>query len=229
MSEMILRAHNLRKVYEQASGRLPVLKNVDFEVGRGEFVCVVGPSGAGKSTLLHIVGGLDKPSEGTVSLGDDDVYALSDSKRAELRNRKIGFVFQSYHLLPEFTALENVFLPIMVGNKGKTVKALEQLAYDLLEKVGLSQRAAHKPNQLSGGEQQRVAIARALINQPDVLLCDEPTGNLDSATGSEIIEILLQLNKQNRQTLVIVTHDNNIARRAQRIVYMKDGRIVESL
>ena len=223
---MILEATNIHKFYVQSGQTLEILKGIDLKVGDGEFVAIVGPSGAGKSTLLHILGGLDKPSEGQVLFQGQDVYRLKDKERAKVRNISIGFVFQFYHLLAEFTALENVLLPALIKEDRKNSKHFEGKGTALLDQVGLKSRATHKPNQLSGGEQQRVAIARALINDPKIIFCDEPTGNLDSATGKEIISLLQQLNQKNKQALVIVTHDENIAKLAQRKVYIKDGKLV---
>ena len=191
-------------------------------------MCIVGPSGAGKSTLLHILGGLDKPSSGSVSLDGQDLYRLKGYQRAKVRNEKIGFVFQFYHLLPEFNALENVFLPAMVQDAHRSTEELEEMGLAFLKRVGLEQRKLHKPNQLSGGEQQRVAIARALVNHPKVLLCDEPTGNLDSKGGHEIIDILMDLNQKNKQTVVVITHDESIAERAHRVVHIRDGILTDA-
>lgn len=223
--EMILELVALRKSYRQASGVLDVLKGVSISVKQGEFVSIVGPSGAGKSTLLHILGGLDGPDAGHVILDGVDVYALNEKKRAALRGRSIGFVFQFYHLLPELNALENVYLPGLVLDRNAKVKDLEEKAAVLLEKVGLKARASHKPYQLSGGEQQRVAVARALMNEPKIIFCDEPTGNLDSENGKNIIELLITLNKQNNQTLVIVTHDEYLTKLSHRSIYIRDGLI----
>jgi len=218
----MLRADNLHKVYKDGKKELHVLKGVSLELRKDEAVAIVGPSGAGKSTLLHILGGIDKPSSGKVFLDNSDFYNLDDAKRARFRNQKIGFVFQFYHLLPDFTALENVMLPGLI----KASKNIKNTAEILLEDVGLRNRMHHRPGELSGGEQQRVAIARALINNPKVLLCDEPTGNLDSEMGLEILNILFGLNKKNKTAVVIVTHDKEIAKRAHKIVEMKDGMII---
>jgi lipoprotein-releasing system ATP-binding protein len=217
----MLRADNLHKIYKDGKKELHVLKGVSLELRKDEVVAIVGPSGAGKSTLLHILGGIDKPSSGKVFLDNSDFYNLDDVKRARFRNQKIGFVFQFYHLLPDFTALENVMLPGLI----KASKNIKNMAEILLEDVGLRNRMHHRPGELSGGEQQRVAIARALINNPKVLLCDEPTGNLDSEMGLEILNILFGLNKKNKTAVVIVTHDKEIAKRAHKIIEMKDGRI----
>ncbi len=213
----MLRAEGIHKVYTDGKKDLMVLNGIDVEVAKGEAVAVQGPSGAGKSTLLHILGGIDRPSSGKVFLEDKDFYSLRDNERAGLRNRKIGFVFQFYHLLPEFTALENAIMPALIAGQDS-----EKKAETLLRDFGLGNRLRHRSAELSGGEQQRVAIARALINNPDMLLCDEPTGNLDSKMGEEILDILFKL----RTTLVIVTHDKEISKRAHRIVQIRDGRII---
>ncbi len=223
---MLLEATNIHKIYKQAENTLHILKGINLSIVEGEVFSIVGPSGAGKSTLLHILGGLDNPTDGLVKIDTEDIYQLSDAKRAKLRNTKLGFVFQFYHLLPEFTVLENVLLPVLIGDKKATLKQSEVEAIDLLSKVGLDKRINHRPYQLSGGEQQRVAIARALINNPKIVLCDEPTGNLDSETGKGIIDLLMSLNKKHNQTLVIVTHDESIAKISQKVIYMRDGKLV---
>ncbi len=217
---MLIEAVNIHKLYP---GPLHVLKGVDLSIEAGEVVAIVGPSGAGKSTLLHILGGLDVPKEGQVIFQDQDLYGLSDIKRAQTRNSDMGFVFQSYHLLPELTALENVILPAMIKENSRKTSAIEFAGLKLLEQLGLSNRSSHRPNELSGGEQQRVAIARALMNGPKVVFCDEPTGNLDSVSGQVVMDTLLGLNKTHGVTVVIVTHEEKIATRAQRIIAMKDG------
>lgn len=242
---MILKAKGLGKVYYVGKKELPVLREIDLEIKKGEIVSIVGPSGAGKSTLLHLLGGLDKPSQGEVLLEGVNIYKLKPEKRAILRNKRIGFIFQSYHLLPEFTAIENVALPGLIAlgrrryslfpifsskKQSKRCRSKTQLtedAYKLLESVGLKSRVNHAPGELSGGEQQRVAIARALINTPDILFCDEPTGNLDSKTGQEICELLWKLNREKKQTLVIVTHEESITRGSGRVIHIQDGRLVD--
>lgn len=221
----MIKAHNISKVYAQEGNVLRVLRDVSIEIASGEMMAIVGPSGAGKSTLLHILGGLDKPSEGEVLFGLENVYAMSDEKRSYWRNTTVGFVFQSYYLLPELSALENVILPIMVKNNSRKTSAIENMGVKLLESVGLQDRVSHRPSQLSGGEQQRVAIARALVNRPSVLFCDEPTGNLDSASGQKVMDILLNLNSSQKQSVVIVTHDEKISQRVSRVVRIVDGKI----
>ena len=227
----MLKVRNLCKDYEMGRGKLRVLENVDVSIRDGEAVSIQGPSGAGKSTLLHMMGLLDTPSEGCVMYGSRDLATLTGRERAYWRNRLFGFVFQFYHLMPDFTALENVALPSLVGVgalgwwRGRR-KAMSR-ARELLEMVGLADRVAHRPAQLSGGERQRVAIARALVNSPRVLLCDEPTGNLDSHAGEAVLDLLLDLHRQAGGTLVIVTHDAKVAARAGRQVRMVDGRIVK--
>lgn len=224
----MLTAIDIYKTYIETGAPLEVLKGVDFVVEPGEFVSLVGPSGAGKSTLLHILGGLDSPTQGQVFLDGEDIYQMTDVRRSVVRNSKIGFVFQFYHLLPEFNAVENVILPALVKQGFLAKKELERKGLDLLEKVGMKNRALHKPNQLSGGEQQRLAIARALINDPQIIFCDEPTGNLDSKSGENIMELLLQLNRDYRQAVVMVTHDHHLAQKAKRSVHMQDGKFINS-
>ncbi|MCK5259615.1 MAG: ABC transporter ATP-binding protein [Candidatus Omnitrophica bacterium] len=222
----MLEASNINKSYFCTNNALHVLKGIDLKIGEGEIVSVVGPSGAGKSTLLHVLGGLDRPDQGTVHLEGGNIYDLKDAARAKIRNSKVGFVFQFYHLLPEFTALENVLLPAMIQMRKGAKKQFEGQGLDILDKVGLKERVHHKPYQLSGGEQQRVAIARALINKPRIVFCDEPTGNLDSESGEGIIHLLMDLNKKNNQTLVIVTHDEHIAERSNRTIHIRDGELI---
>ncbi len=216
----------LQKHYDHPAGKVHVLKGIDLKIAQGEVVAIVGPSGAGKSTLLHIMGGLDQPAQGEVIFEGENIYKISPQKRDVFRNTKVGFIFQFYHLLPEFTAVENVILPALLDKNVGSADAIKAKAGALLDQVGLGARCQHKPLELSGGEQQRVAIARALINEPKVLFCDEPTGNLDSESGQGVIDLLMELNKKNKQTLVIVTHDEQIAKRSHRVVKMRDGRLV---
>ena len=219
----MLTAKDIQKYY----GELWVLKGVDLEVKKGEIVSIVGPSGSGKSTLLHILGTLDQPNKGEVRINDQPINFYNDKKVAAFRNRHIGFVFQFHHLLPEFTALENVCIPgWMAGRKKKEVI---DNALDLLKILGLEQRTENKPNALSGGEQQRVAVARALINKPDIIFADEPTGNLDSANAKELHDLFFDLRKSFNQTFLIVTHNEELALMSDRILHMKDGRIVNGL
>jgi lipoprotein releasing system ATP-binding protein len=221
----MLRAEKICKVYKDSKKELEVLKGIDLDIKRNEIVSIMGPSGAGKSTLLHILGGIDNPTSGSIFLDNIDIYTMDEKKRADVRNNKIGFVFQFYHLLPEFNAFENVMFPAVI-KAARIDKQAKDRAFMLLEDMGLKKRAYHKPNELSGGEQQRVAIARALINNPRILLCDEPTGNLDSKMGEEILNILFGLNKKNNTAILIVTHDKEIGKKAHRLIEMRDGRIV---
>lgn len=218
---MILEAKNIYKTYSNGKKTLPVLNGIDLEIKEGQFIVIVGPSGAGKSTLLHILGGLDSPSQGKVLFKKHDIYKLSEAALGKIRNGEIGFVFQFYHLLSEFTVLENVMMPALIGKEGK-IRG-EKRALELLENVGLKDRIAHFPAQLSGGEKQRAAMARALVNSPSLLLCDEPTGNLDSATGEGIIELMKKTNRQNQMTLVVVTHNTELAKKADAVYHLKDG------
>ncbi|MDD4210575.1 MAG: ABC transporter ATP-binding protein [Bacteroidales bacterium] len=209
--------NNITKSYNE----LKVLKGIDLEVAKAEIVCLVGASGAGKSTLLHIMGTLDKPDTGEVFINGDNVFALNDKKLSAFRNRHLGFVFQFHHLLPEFTAAENIAMPAMIG--GDTRKNALHKANELLEMFGMKDRAEHKPSQLSGGEQQRVAVARALINKPLVVFADEPSGNLDSANAKELHSLFLELRDSLQQTFVIVTHNEAFANMSDRTLQMKDG------
>jgi putative ABC transport system ATP-binding protein len=213
---------NIIKDYKVGEIEVKVLHGLSFFVKRGEMVAIMGPSGCGKSTLMNIIGCLDIPTSGSYLLDDVEVAQLNDSQLAELRNKKIGFVFQTYNLLPRTTAVTNVELPLLYANATNRTKR----AMEALERVGLQDRPQHKPSQLSGGEQQRVAIARALVNNPQIILADEPTGNLDSKASQEIIQIMKRLNKEDGITVVMVTHERDIASEAQRIVSMRDGQII---
>ncbi|WP_026899388.1 ABC transporter ATP-binding protein [Daejeonella oryzae] len=216
----MLQAKGIKKSF----GKLEILKGVDLDIHKAEIVTIVGPSGAGKSTLLHIIGTLDSPDAGNVHINGISISSLSPKKLSAFRNEHIGFIFQFHHLLPEFTALENICIPAFIAKKGKKETMLR--AHELLELLGLSHRAEHKPNELSGGEQQRVAVARALINNPSIILADEPSGNLDSNNAESLHNLFVDLRDRLNQTLVIVTHNENLANMANRIVHMKDGLII---
>jgi ABC-type lipoprotein export system ATPase subunit len=223
MNEPLLSACGLKKNYAIGKRSLEVLRGVDVEIARGDFLALRGASGAGKSTLLHLIGGLDTPNAGEIIFRGQKLSEFSESKLTNFRNRSVGFVFQSYHLLPELTALENVCLTARIARI--PAAAAKKRAAELLTRVGLKDRLDHKPSELSGGEQQRVAIARALINEPVLLLADEPTGNLDSRTGGEIMELLQSLRTENQTTLVIATHDARVAALAPRVIELVDGLI----
>ena len=223
MSEPLLSIRQVTKNYKIGKRTLEVLRGVDLEIARSEFLALRGSSGAGKSTLLHLIGGLDTVNSGEIIYGGKNIAQFSESDLAHFRNRRVGFVFQSYHLLPELNALENACLPARIGRL--PAADAEKRGSELLELVGLKERMDHKPYELSGGEQQRVAIARAMITEPELILADEPTGNLDSQTGAEIIELLKGLCVKRHTTLVIATHDAKVATCAQRVVELADGRI----
>jgi len=218
-----LEVHGVKKSYQMGKVVVPALRGVTFAVDEGEFVTIFGPSGSGKSTLLHLVGGLDHPDEGKFLIDGVDILKLSGSKLAELRLTKIGFVFQFFNLLPRLTALKNVELPLAIA--GVSDKETAERGQEILRFVGLESRADHRPYELSGGEQQRVAIARALITNPKIVLADEPTGNLDTKTGWEIVQLMKKLNREKRQTFIVVTHDPHIAEEADRTIFLKDGLI----
>lgn len=222
---VILEAQNLHKSYNSGIKHLQVLKGIDLKINQGQALSILGPSGAGKSTLLHILGGLDRPSEGRVFLEGVDLSKINDEEMAQIRNKKIGFVFQFYHLLPEFNALENVILPALISKQSRNKNNLKDIGMELLKSVGLNKRVEHRPSELSGGEQQRLAIARAIVNSPQILFCDEPTGNLDSKTSEEIIDLLLELQSKNAMTLLTVTHDEHLAKRVKKVVHIRDGKI----
>jgi lipoprotein-releasing system ATP-binding protein len=220
----VLEAKNIHKVYVDGKKELKVLGGIDLKIEKGRFQAIVGPSGAGKSTLLHILGGLDSPTSGEVIFAGEHLYRISDAALCALRNSQIGFVFQFYHLLSEFTVLENVLMPAIIKHDLKLARVkLRQHALELLGQVGLEARTTHFPAQLSGGEQQRVAIVRALINSPGLLLCDEPTGNLDSQAGEEVITLIKRISRQNQMTVVLVTHNPELAKSADRIYRLRDG------
>ena len=223
MKSLLLSARALTKTYILGKRSLDVLRGVDLDVARGELLALRGASGAGKSTLLHLIGGLDSPNAGEILFDGRDLAGFSERQLTQFRNRRVGFIFQAYHLLPELDALENVCLPGRMARLNRST--VEARGRDLLARVGLQDRLDHKPSELSGGEQQRVAIARALINQPELILADEPTGNLDSRTGGEIIELLKSLRAEKQTTLVIATHDAKVAAHAGRVIELADGRI----
>ena len=223
MSEPLLSAKGVHKTYLLGKRSLEVLRGVDLELSRGDFLALRGASGAGKSTLLYMLGGLDTPNQGEIHLAGRNLATLSRLELARLRTEEVGFIFQAYYLLPELDALENVCLPARMARK-PAVQA-EARGRELLERVGLKERMEHKPYELSGGEQQRVAIARALINEPDLILADEPTGNLDSHTGEEIIDLLVALRAEKQTTLVMATHDVRLAARAPRVMQLVDGQV----
>jgi putative ABC transport system ATP-binding protein len=219
---MMIVAEGLEKSYTSGGRPLPVLRKLDLEIEAESFVSIVGPSGSGKTTLLGLLAGLDEPSGGRVFLDGEDIFAMTEDGRAEFRAQKVGFVFQTFHLLPTLTALENVLVPLELRGDAKGAR---DGAVRLLERVGLGGRLDHFPAQLSGGEQQRVALARAFANRPKILFADEPTGNLDQKTGASIVEMIEELNREARTTLVLVTHDLSLAERAHRVVSLADGRV----
>lgn len=229
MTDAVLQGQRLSKLYSDGSGEVRVLDNVDFAIKKGEMVAVLGASGSGKSTLIHLLAGLDKPTSGDVMFTDDqgEQHRISDwsaSARAKWRNQHLGFVYQFHHLLPEFSALENVAMPLLIAGEGQ--KAAEQRARQLLERVGLGHRLEHRPAQLSGGERQRVAIARAFANRPQLIIADEPTGNLDGKTADAVYQLMLELNKEQDTAFVIVTHDQHLASELDRIERLVDGNLV---
>ena len=224
MSDSVLALRGVTKFYGEGDARLQVLMGLDLDVRRGEFVAIMGPSGSGKSTLLNILGCLDRPTDGTFHLEGEDVSELSDARLSSIRNRRIGFIFQSFNLISQLSVLENVEVPLFYG-RGTDEPVVERCRR-MLDTVGLGHRLTHRPPQLSGGERQRVAIARALINDPSLLLADEPTGNLDSVTGLDVLRIIDDLHAQGR-TIVMITHDPDVAARAQRQIHIRDGRIEE--
>lgn len=222
----MIKINNLNKTFIKDGNKIEVLKGLDLEIDRGESLAILGVSGAGKSTLLHILGTLDHPTSGTLSFDGINVFDWSEKRLAEFRNRKIGFVFQFHHLLPEFNSLENTMMPALINSISK--QDAREKAEIILNEVGLGDRMTHKPGELSGGEQQRVAVARALIMEPEIILADEPTGNLDRSTGKKVEDILTNLNKTRNITLVVVTHNRQLADRMSRIIGLQDGKIYAS-
>ncbi|AKB55119.1 ABC transporter ATP-binding protein [Methanosarcina sp. A14] len=220
----IIELKNLTKIYKNGM-KFRALDNANLKIKKGEFVAIVGPSGSGKSTLMHMIGLLDTPSSGTLMIDGRDVTNMSDKERSEMRNRMLGFVFQYHHLLPDFTALENVIMPLLIT--GKSRKEAQAIAENLLKEVGLEDRMDHRPGELSGGQNQRVAVARALSCSPAIVLGDEPTGNLDTKTGDLIYELLRRLNREHNQTFIVVTHNENLASKADRIIRLVDGKITD--
>ncbi|KTC85333.1 MULTISPECIES: lipoprotein-releasing ABC transporter ATP-binding protein LolD [Legionella] len=223
MSDIVFDCQNLSKTYHDGTESIDVLKGINLTIKRGERIAIIGPSGSGKSTLLHLLGGLDKPTSGQLLIQDVNWHTLSEKQRCKLRNKELGFVYQFHHLLPEFTALENVCMPLLLGNQ--SVADAQARAEKILEQVGLAHRLEHKPAQLSGGERQRVAIARALVHQPHCVLADEPTGNLDNATAAKVFDLMLDINEHMNTALVIVTHDQQLAGRMHRILTIQEGSL----
>jgi putative ABC transport system ATP-binding protein len=218
----MLKLENIAKSFIQNDTRIDILSALSMEIRHGEKVAIVGPSGSGKSTLLSIMSGMDKPDSGSVFLDDENIVQLSEEKLCRIRNKKIGIIFQAFELIPSLTALENVMLPLDISGKSS-----EQQAFELLKELGLENRVTHLPKELSGGEQQRVAIGRALINDPDFIFADEPTGNLDTQTGAKVLDILFNMIDKHRKTLIIITHDNNLANRMDKVYNLKNGQIFE--
>ena len=220
----ILKTEKLCKYYGNSLFQVKALDNVDLEIGEGEFIAITGTSGSGKSTLLHIIGGVDKPTSGNVLLNNENIYELNDEEQSKLRRKKIALIYQFYNLIPALNVLENILLPTMLDNGSYD----ENYLSELIDMLGLSNRTKHLPNELSGGQQQRVAIARALMNKPAIILADEPTGNLDSKNSKEIMELLKKSNEKYNQTIVMVTHDKELAKYAKRIITIEDGKIVKN-
>lgn len=222
----MLHAQNVSMRYEQGDLSVDVLSNLSLTIDAGERVAIVGSSGSGKSTLLHLLGGLASPTAGTVLLGGQNIHQLNQAQRGQLRNQQIGFVYQFHHLLPEFTALENVSMPLLIGKS--SVKNATERATELLQRVGLGERLKHKPAELSGGERQRAAIARALVTHPPLVLADEPTGNLDEATADKVYELMLELNQEINTSFLLVTHDTRLASRMDRVLHLTQGRLSDN-
>jgi ABC-type lipoprotein export system ATPase subunit len=221
----LIELRSVRKVYDLGEVQVEALRDASLTIERGQFLALIGPSGSGKSTLMNVLGCLDRPTSGSYLLDGEEIATLPADKRARIRNQKIGFVFQNFNLLARTSALENVEVPLLYAG-GTSARERRRLAAEMLDKVGLANRMDHHPSQLSGGQQQRVAIARALVNRPSILMCDEPTGNLDSRTSKEIIQLFCELNEQSGITVILVTHDQDVARHARRIIALRDGEIV---
>lgn len=226
-NKILLQCDNLCKRYQEGSVQTDVLRNVTFSVEPGEMMAIVGSSGSGKSTLMHLMGGLDTPTSGDVVFDGKSMNSMSSAARAELRNRELGFIYQFHHLLPDFSALENVAMPLLIGQTAKA--EAQQKAIDMLKAVGLDHRAAHRPSELSGGERQRVAIARALVNNPRLVLADEPTGNLDARNADAIFDLLNELNQRQGTAFLVVTHDLHLAKRMRRQMEMRDGQLSDQV
>jgi len=224
MAEALIKLENVWRTYKLGETNLSILKGINLEIQPGSFVTIMGPSGSGKSTLMYLLGLLDSPSQGKIYLSGEDTSNFSEDKLAEIRGKKIGFIFQQFNLLQNLTALENVMLPMIF--QGVSEKARKDRAKKLLESVNLGERTGHKPTEMSGGEQQRIAIARSLVNNPEILIADEPTGNLDSSTGKTVMEILKKLHEEQNKTIIVVTHDPTIAHYSHNIIHIQDGQIV---
>lgn len=225
MSDLLLETKNLSKHFSEGELRVDVLKGIDFSINKNESVAIIGASGSGKSTLLHLLGGLDMPDHGEIVINGEDISQLNDEQRGEMRNKHLGFIYQFHHLLPEFSALENVAMPLLIRRSNE--KEAFDIANDLLKKVGLAKRVQHRPGELSGGERQRAAIARALVTEPACILADEPTGNLDEKTADQVFELILELNQSLGTSLIMVTHNLELSKRVDRVVELKEGVLVE--
>lgn len=227
MSEAEIIIRGIKKTFSIGTKSVQALNGIDLDINKGELLCIMGASGAGKSTFMHILGTVERPTEGSITYDNKDIFSLNDDELSEFRNKKIGFVFQFHHLLPDFTAIENVIMPALVGGISKS--QAEDMASTLLTELGLGDRLEHKPAELSGGEQQRVAIARALIMKPEILLADEPTGNLDTTTGNLVFDMLLKASDKYKTTLILVTHNDEFSKAMPRVVRLKDGKIEEDI